>query len=135
VITAAAYWRGRDIAYANELTRELRMNAGITISLANDLLELFHAANPKAAGRDATSGWRPPSVNQKVGGSKKSLHMSCQAVDIEDRDRAFSKWLMTPAGQKALVQLNLYIEDPAATPTWVHVQIVPPKSGKRVYKP
>ena len=31
--------------------------------------------------------------------------------------------------------LGIYFEDFRATPSWVHMQIVPPNSGKRIYKP
>lgn len=135
MITSQGYWRGRDVSHAAELTKQVRMNAGMTVSLANELLQIFYAANPKAPKRDASSGWRPASINKMVGGAKKSLHMSGEAVDIKDEDRLLAKWIVSAAGIAALTKLNLYIEDPAATPTWVHVQIVPPKSGKRVYKP
>ena len=35
----------------------------------------------------------------------------------------------------ALQEIGLWMEDPQWTPTWVHLQIVPPGSRRRVYIP
>jgi len=34
-----------------------------------------------------------------------------------------------------LETLGLWMEDPQWTPTWLHVQTIPPRSGHRVYIP
>jgi hypothetical protein len=62
-----------------------------------------------------------------------SKHLSGQAVDMADKDG--SLWLWCIANMKDLEAANLYLEDKSATPTWVHFQCVPPKSGKRIFKP
>jgi hypothetical protein len=58
-----------------------------------------------------------------------------RAVDIYDPDGDLDDWLMQPAGQQALVRLGLWLEHPAATRTWSHLQIVPPRSNNRVFYP
>jgi hypothetical protein len=34
-----------------------------------------------------------------------------------------------------LQEIGLWIENPMWTPTWVHLQIVPPHSGRRIFVP
>jgi hypothetical protein len=128
VITLTDYWMGRDSEYPLEMTPAIEHNAEITVNLANQLLTRF------GAGRKVRSGWRPPSVNAKTrGASRTSLHMSGQAIDLEDEDRQLTKWLFSNVGRTALVQLGLWMEHPTDAPTWVHVQTKPPPSGNRYF--
>lgn len=126
MITLPQYLVGRDKAYP--LTEELLTNARETVAKANDLLLLF------GEDRAVTSGYRPPAVNAKTpGAAKRSKHMTCQAIDLEDADGDLDEWCMN--NQQRLVELGLWQEHPAATKGWCHLQIVPPKSGNRVYYP
>jgi uncharacterized protein YcbK (DUF882 family) len=68
-----------------------------------------------------TSGYRPGRYNAAVGGSPKSSHMTCQAVDISDRDGKLKEWCVKNI--EVLNKLGLYMEDPAKTKTWIHLQI------------
>lgn len=63
----------------------------------------------------------------------KSAHLYCQAVDIADGDGKLKAWLQEDEGR--LERYDLYCEDFEHTPTWVHFQINPPKSGRRIFKP
>jgi hypothetical protein len=65
-----------------------------------------------------TSGFRCEKQNKKIGGSPKSNHCKGTAIDL-----------------KNLEHLDFYIEDLAYTRNWIHIQINPPKSGKRMFKP
>ena len=76
-----------------------------------------------------TSGARCEKHNKKIGGSKNSNHVKGLAIDIRNTP-ALEEFVM-----KNLETLDLYIEDPKVTAQWIHVQIVPPKSGKRIFKP
>lgn len=135
MITEQGFWKGRDVQYAKELTPQIRANAKVTIERANRLLAMFYAAVSGAVRRDATSGWRPAVVNANTkGASPTSKHMTGEAVDVEDASQALDKWLMTPAGQQALVMCELWLEHPESTPTWCHLQTVPPRSGNRVFR-
>lgn len=124
----ADYYMGRDREYRQELTPELRANARETIRRVNRLL--------KRAGltRKISSGWRPEAVNAAVpGAAKGSKHISCLAIDLEDRDGKLDAWCM--AHLEVLAEIGLWLEHPDATPDWCHLQTLPPRSGNRVFEP
>ena len=109
------------------LTFELLENAIDTVEKVNLLLEAFGGS------RKITSGYRPAAVNAAVGGAKKSNHMLCKACDLSDPDGSLDKWCMN--NLDVLERIGLWLEHPVATPTWCHIQTVPPRSGNRVFKP
>lgn len=128
MITLAEYYMGRDKLYAAELTDELRANAVLTVERANALLA---RAGMK---RSVNSGWRPAAVNATIrNASKRSKHMLCLAIDIDDGDETLDGWCMSHPS--ALAEIGPWLEHPSATPRWCHVQTVPPKSGNRVFYP
>jgi uncharacterized protein YcbK (DUF882 family) len=75
----------------------------------------------------ARKGIYPPKVPMK------SNHLFGRAVDFADGDGKLKKWIL--ANIKLMEEIGLYMEDFAATKTWVHFQINPPKSGNRFFKP
>ena len=124
----ADYYMGRDREFHAELTPELRANARETVRRVNRLL--------KRAGftRRITSGWRPAAVNAAVpGAAKGSKHISCIAIDLEDKDGALDAWCM--AHLDVLEEIGLWLEHPDATPDWCHLQTLPPRSGNRIFEP
>lgn len=62
-----------------------------------------------------------------------SAHIKGAACDVWDRDGELWKWCMD--NLELLTQLGLYLEDKTCTPSWVHFQIVPPRSGNRIFLP
>lgn len=131
-ITLDEYYMGRDKKFASDLTDDLKKNAIDLLERVNQLLE--HHAGFKDSELIVSSGWRPPAVNAVTGGaSRRSKHMTCQAIDLSDRNRRISKWCLDNLSR--LEEEGLYLEDPAHTPTWCHLQSVPPKSKRRVFKP
>ena len=80
-----------------------------------------------------SSGYRPGGFNKAAGGAKKSNHMVCLAVDFRDTDGAIDAYCMQHLD--ILEQCGLYLESPDHTPGWCHLQVVAPKSGKRVFLP
>jgi hypothetical protein len=121
---------GRDVEYASDLTEEIRANAQVVVDRVNQLLERTNAGSLHSV----RSGWRPRTLNARTpGSSTTSKHLSGEAVDIADDDRFLADWCS--ANQVDLVVSELWCEDFRWTPTWVHFQIVPPKSGKRIYIP
>lgn len=62
-----------------------------------------------------------------------SCHLSGEAVDISDPDGKLAIWLKK--NEKKLETLGLYVEDPAYTKGWCHLQKRAPKSGKRFFIP
>ena len=99
--------------------------------------------------RSITSGYRPDAINEQTpGAAKNSNHKLCRAADIEDADGEFANFCS--AKLDLLKDIGLWMEDPFYTRTilageskkipfgqqgWVHLQSVPPKSGKRVFIP
>lgn len=143
MITLEQFYMGRDATHASELTDAVRANAAETVRRANLLLE--------AAGRDGVtptddavtgcpvgSGWRPAGVNAATANAVKgSRHQTGQALDIRDdrTSRKLCAWAVSPAGRAALESIGLWCERPQWTPSWLHVQTVPPESGVRFFVP
>ena len=132
MITLTDFWMDRDkIVPPSE---EMRKNADETIYRANLLLSWYYHDNPDAEKVKVTSGYRPPAINaQTPGAAARSKHMTCQAIDLSDPDGELDDWCMENG--KMLEQVGLWQEHPSATKNWVHWQIVPPRSGKRVFYP
>lgn len=63
----------------------------------------------------------------------KSQHLVGAAVDIADPKRDLQKWCQQNV--KLLESIGFWMEEFSATPTWIHFQIFPPKSGARFFKP
>lgn len=101
----------------------------------NNLLEKLNAVR-SAYGKPMTitSGLRSQADQARINpDAPKSKHLLGQAADIYDPSSKFWQWCM--ANMDLMVELGLYFEDKTATPTWVHIQTVAPKSGKRIFKP
>ena len=130
MIDAAAFYKGRDTEYASELTEEIRANSENTIAKVNELLERSGFKSIDSV----DSGWRPRAVNAATSNAgAHSNHITGQACDLPDPDRAFATWCVD--NLDVLGSIGLWMEDPRWTKTWVHVQTIPPKSGRRVYIP
>jgi hypothetical protein len=126
MLTVSEYYMGREKKYP--LTDALRSNADELVDKVNQLFQRFGES------RKVTSGWRPPQVNATTPrAAKKSLHMTCEAVDLEDEDGMLDDWCLEHP--EVLQEIGLWQEHPSATKEWCHLQIVPPKSGKRVFYP
>ena len=117
VVTDKAFWMGRDVKYASELTPELRANADELLRRVNGLLvdlgrsEIVEGVN---------SGWRPPSVNEQVPhAATHSSHMVCKAVDLHDPDGVIDALVM--AHPELLKKHRLNHEHPESTPGWCHI--------------
>jgi hypothetical protein len=113
-------------AKMSDLPDDIVRNLNTIVPKANELLEKFGEY------RAVTSGYRRPEDNARVAVPKmRSAHLTCEAVDLEDKDGRL-KAFVTP---ELLTELDLYMEDGAYTPSWLHVQTRPPKSKKRVFIP
>lgn len=124
----------RDLLYAAELTAEIIASAHVTLSRWNLLLTHFYDDRPDAQKRRCDSGWRPAAVNASTpGAAPQSHHMRGEAMDVWDHDRMLAHWVL--ANLHIAADIGLWFEDFRTTPTWVHGQIVPPKSGLRIFIP
>lgn len=128
MLTLTNYWKGRDLTHPKEITQEVLRNATDLLARVNALMSLFGYS------RGVNSGWRPLSVQMEVNPrAPNSKHITGQAIDLEDKDGKLKEWCTF--NQDSLERFGLYMEHPEDTPTWVHLQNVPPKSGKRIFKP
>lgn len=136
MIMLADYFMGRDVdpRYAAELSNEIRTNATETVRRANVLLSRYYAAQPDAERARVTSGWRPKAVNASISNAApRSRHMTGQAIDLSDPEGDLDAWCMD--NLDILAGCGLWLESPASTKGWCHVQTVPPRSGSRVFFP
>lgn len=106
--------------------------------IAANLAELLDKINQVRAAwgkpMTVTSGLRSAADQQRINPSApKSKHMTGQACDIADSDGSLASWVR--ANMKLMVSTGFWFEDFDHTIGWVHFQIVPPKSGNRVFIP
>lgn len=139
MITIQNYYMGRDLTYGNELTKDKVLNAGTTVQRINALIIAFEAygitlENSPMSKTPVSSGWRPAKINGITpGAAVRSKHMTCQACDLYDPEGDIDEWAL--AHPEVLERIGLWQEHPSATKGWAHFQIIPPKSGNRVFYP
>jgi hypothetical protein len=129
LISLQDYWMGRDKKYPDAWSEAIEGAAAELLSRVDALLTDFGEE------RKITSGWRPPEVNSKTpNAALKSKHMTGHAIDLADPDGDLDDWCSENDGER-LKAYNLWMEHPAATKGWCHLQSLPPKSGRRVFYP
>lgn len=69
-------------------------------------------------------------INPKA---KNSMHIRAAAADISDPGGELWEWLME--NMNLCETLGMWMEDRLHTPRWCHLQILPPKSGSRIFIP
>lgn len=81
-----------------------------------------------------TSGYRDMKDQMRINPkAPNSMHLQGCAVDIADANGLLKAWIKD--NLDVIEVCGLYLEDFASTPTWVHFQSRPPKSGNRIFKP
>lgn len=124
MITREEVLMGRDKEYP--LTPELETNLSRLLTALNK----FRAAYGKPM--LVTSGYRPGKYNKAAGGAKKSAHLTLEACDFSDPEGKLASFCIQ--NLKLLAECGLWMESPAKTKGWVHLQIrsVP---GVRIFEP
>lgn len=127
-ITKDELLMGRDKSYPKEYTKEISDNLDRLLAAMNQVRAAYGSP------MKVTSGWRPAAINGAIpNAAKRSNHMMGLAVDISDRDGKLRQWVLD---NLALMQkLGIYVEDFRWTATWVHFQVIPTRSGKRIFLP
>lgn len=125
MISRREYLMGRDLL--QPLNQKQEDNLANLLGCLNMLRALY--GRPMIV----TSGYRTTKINKAVGGKTNSKHMSCQACDFDDRTGVLAAWCLQNID--LLERCELWMEDPAFTPGWVHLQSVPPRSQARIFKP
>lgn len=125
MISRAEVLMGRDAFHPLDTTLEANLTK---------LLDTLNKLR-KAYGRPmiVSSGYRPAPYNKAAGGAVRSNHMVCLACDFRDPDGALDAWCLS--NLNVLEECGLWLEHPDATPGWCHLQAVPPRSGRRVFRP
>lgn len=127
MITLAEYLKNH-----GEPPETVKANALELLSRVNALLSELpydEARKPKV-----NSGWRPADYNKTVANAApNSRHITGQAVDIADPDGVIDSHLHTHFD--LLIKHRLWMEHPAATKGWSHLQSVPPRSGNLCFYP
>lgn len=125
--TLKEYLKGRDVTYAKDYA-PYKANAAKTIELLNKFLAGFEGK------LIISSGFRPARLNNStIGAAAKSNHITCLACDFQDLDLKLWKYVLE--NLDLAKELGIYFEDKRWTSSWVHFQIIAPKSGKRIYIP
>lgn len=63
-----------------------------------------------------------------------SKHLYGAALDVSDPKQELQKFILGLSEQE-LEELGLFFESFEYSKNWVHAQVIPPKSGKRFFKP
>lgn len=120
--------KGRDHQYPDEYTETVSDNLDQLLVPMNQIRAAW--ANPMIV----TSGWRPLAINEATpGAAAHSKHMEGLACDIADTNGELWAWVLQ--NLDLMQRLGIYLEDRRWTPTWVHFQLGPPASGKRIFVP
>lgn len=126
MITAEDYF-GR-LSHITQPDETVQANAAILLTRVNALLASL-GAKP-----GVNSGWRSAAYNATVpNAAPRSKHITGQAIDLADPEGELDEYLL--AHQDVLAAHELWLEHPAATKGWCHLQSVPPRSGNRVFFP
>lgn len=108
-----------------DLSDEQVANMNTLIPKVNEFLEKFGEK------REVNSGYRSAEINKASGGAKKSKHMICAAIDLEDKDAKLYNFAR--ANEKLLKEIGLWCEERQGG--WLHMQCIAPKSGRRFFLP
>lgn len=126
-LTIEQYMMGRD--------NDQRYQAECTLAVQANAIELVRRVNLLLGRYGATpavnSGWRPAAINKSVGGAKGSAHLTGEAVDLRDDAGKLKAWI--EANLYELERAGLWMEDPAHTKTWAHLQTR--RASTLIFKP
>jgi hypothetical protein len=121
----------------SDATPERIANARLLLTTINKLLDAMAAdkvpmqTNPFTKNYIAGGGNGGARSQACPVGAPASKHKSFNAIDLFDPEGHLKEY-MTAA---RLEFYDLYMESPRHTPTWLHLQRIPPLSRKRVFLP
>lgn len=108
---------------------QLQAASGIDLSVTSGVRDLAHHIEiyRKKNEKRKAQGLQPVRIPLS------SQHLYGAAADFWDGARKLQEWILNHVSE--VEKIGLWFEDFSETPTWVHAQIYPPKSGKRFFKP
>jgi hypothetical protein len=114
-LTASGKYPDRESS--EELTEELLGNASILLDKVNKFLQDIEI---QGGTLKVSSGFRPAAVNAAIpNAAKKSNHMICKAIDLEDHDGSLDA--LVAKHPDLLRKYELFQEDPESTKGWCHL--------------
>lgn len=124
-----------------EATEEKKAAAHELLLKVNDLLAwarfggflgpIDHDTGTQVSGAKNGSGDGGFRLSGSSTGRPASKHKLARAVDVYDPGDVLDHLLT----DEDLERFGLWREAPSSTPTWVHLQDLPPASGRRTFKP
>lgn len=118
-------------AKLEDLPQDVQNNLAVLLERINKVRAIY--GKPMKV----NDGLRRP-TDQPKNAATHSNHLIGAAIDIDDDDSLFM-WNWVKQNLKLMQEIGLWMEDPRWTHgsvgTWMHFQIFPPKSGKRIYVP
>jgi hypothetical protein len=111
-----------DRATSPECTDEVKTNATNLLVKVNALLDELNIENP-----GVSSGFRTIAANIAAGGAAKSHHETGHAIDLQDPNEALDNLFIKNIS--VLEKHGLYLESPAHTKGWSHLQDIPTHSN------
>jgi hypothetical protein len=118
-------------ARLEDLPKDVQDNLAALLSRINKVRQAY--GKPMKV----NDGLRRPE-DQPKNSATKSKHLIGAAIDIDDDDSLFM-WNWVKDNLQLMKDVGLWLEDPRWTHgsvgTWVHFQILPPTSGKRIFVP
>jgi hypothetical protein len=111
MITPEEYLMGRD--------KDFPLDMRQAINMADLLSRVNHLIASLKINTRVSSGYRPSSINKKIGGAKMSTHTVCAGVDLYDSKGEIGSLLKSNV--KILEEYGLYLENPEHTKGWVHL--------------
>ena len=107
--------------------QDSRYSAEFTQNISDNIDKLLIALNKfrQAYGKPmkVSSGWRPQSVNQSVGGAKASNHVVGLACDFNDPKGEIDTFAIECDKTGLLKLWGLWLEHPDSTIGWCHLDI------------
>jgi len=129
-----------------ELMGDMKAPTDHLINVHSTLIKLNKLRDAYGKPLRVTSGYRSMAKHLAIYAAKgitdqskipmQSNHLKGLAADvvpIEDDIKHLQDWILDNV--KLMEEIGLWFEDFSATPTWCHIQVVPPKSGKRFFVP
>lgn len=111
MITVSEYLMGRDKEFPLDMLQARNM-----AELLSKVNYLFGKLDLHAK---VSSGYRPASINKKIGGAKMSTHTVCAGIDLADPDGNLA--IVMKKNVELLKELGLYLENPDFTKGWIHL--------------
>ncbi|TXH13253.1 MAG: hypothetical protein E6R03_11685 [Hyphomicrobiaceae bacterium] len=128
-LTVEGYF-AESVKRGHKVTEQELSNATQLIEKVNALLDEFGERRGQNSGhrtREKSLDLRAKGYAAAIGGT----HETANGIDLEDEDSLLKNWL----DEGILARYGLYMEHPSATRRWVHLQRVPPRSGRRIFYP